>query len=61
MSDAPVNLNRFRKEKAREEARRKADANSAKYGRTKAERSLGQARTEKDTARLDAHLREDRE
>ena len=42
-----VNLNRFRKEKARAERRAEADANAAKHGRTKAEKALDQARAEK--------------
>lgn len=55
MSDTPVNLNRFRKEKAREAARRQADANAVKFGRTKAER-LGEAlRNDKARAALDRH------
>lgn len=57
MSDGPVNLNRFRKEKARDEARRQADANAAKFGRSKAERVLAAARTEKARRVLDQHRR----
>ena len=33
-----TNLNRFRKQQARAEARRTADANAAKHGRTKAQK-----------------------
>jgi len=35
----PVNLNRFRKAKARAEKKAQADGNSMKFGRTKAEKA----------------------
>lgn len=50
-----VNLTRFRKAQARTQARRDADANAAKFGRTKAERKLEEARAEQAQARLEAH------
>ena len=58
MSDAPINLNRVRKARARDEKRRQADANSVRFGRTKAERD--REKTEGDRARkaLDAHQRD---
>ncbi|MCX7646593.1 MAG: DUF4169 family protein [Rhodobacteraceae bacterium] len=64
MTDAPrnggpVNLNRFRKEKAREEARARADANAARFGRSKAERILEATRAEKARRLLDQHRREE--
>ena len=59
MSEGPVNLNRYRKEKARAEAKVRADANAAKHGRTKAERLLEAARAEKARAMLDRHKIED--
>jgi hypothetical protein len=59
MSETPVNLNRFRKEKAREEAKARADANAAKFGRSKAERVLDATRAEKAKKMLDAHRREE--
>ncbi|RVV98650.1 DUF4169 family protein [Mesobaculum littorinae] len=55
----PVNLNRARKERARNEARSRADANAAKFGRTKAQKSLDTARAETSERRLD-QLRLDR-
>ena len=58
MTGAPVNLSRFRKERAREEARAKADANAARFGRTREERALEQARAEKAARELDGHRRE---
>ncbi len=54
----PVNLNRFRKEKARAERRAEADANAAKFGRTKAERDFDTARAEKFARDLSAHRRD---
>jgi hypothetical protein len=60
MSDGPVNLNRFRKEKAREDAKARADANAAKFGLSKAERVLRATRADKAKRMLDAHRREDR-
>jgi hypothetical protein len=56
---APVNLNRFRKEKAREEAKARADANAAKFGRTKAERVLAATRADKARRLLDQHRRDE--
>ena len=59
MSEGPINLNRYRKEKARETAKARADANAVKHGRTKAERLLEAARAEKARAMLDRHKLED--
>ncbi len=56
-----VNLNRFRKEKARAEKRAEADANAAKHGRTKAEKALDKARAEKAARDLDGHERDGHE
>ena len=58
MSDAPINLNRARKARARDEKRRQADQNAIKFGRSKAERDLATARNKADTTRFDAHRRE---
>jgi len=58
MTGAPVNLSRFRKERARQDARAKADANAAKFGRTKEERALEEARAQKAARSLDGHQRE---
>jgi hypothetical protein len=59
MSEGPVNLNRYRKEKAKAEDKARADANAVKHGRTKAERLLEAARAEKARAMLDRHKIED--
>lgn len=55
---APVNLNRYRKQKARAEKRATGDENAARHGRTKAERALEAARAQKAQAALDAHRRD---
>ena len=54
-----VNLNTARKQADRAKKRAQADANAAKFGRTKAQRKLEE--TEADMARnkLDQHKRED--
>ncbi len=59
MSETPVNLNRVRKERLREERKARADANAAKFGRTKAERVLEATREAKARRHLDGHLFEE--
>ncbi|AWZ21626.1 conserved hypothetical protein [Roseovarius sp. EC-HK134] len=59
MSDAPVNLNRVRKQKARAKDKARADENAARFGRTKAQKALEQAQTEKARATLDQHRRDE--
>ncbi|AXQ92937.1 DUF4169 family protein [Cereibacter azotoformans] len=53
-----VNLRAKRKAAERDARRRKGDENAAKFGRTKAERDLQEARAEKARDHLDAHRRE---
>jgi len=53
-----VNLNRFRKEKARAARRAEGDANAAKFGRTRAERDLDTARAEKSARDHAGHARD---
>jgi hypothetical protein len=53
-----VNLRQAKKQAARKAARLVADANAAKHGRTKAERTLEKARAEKAVRDLDNHQRE---
>lgn len=48
-----INLNRFRKESARAAKRTKANASSAKHGRTKAQETLDVARRLKTERALD--------
>ena len=54
----PISLNRARKAKARTESETKAAENRAKFGRTKAERKLEQARADKAARDIDAGKRE---
>jgi len=56
---APVNLNRFRKAKARAEKTARADENAVKHGRSKAAKARDQERANKAARRLDAHRRDD--
>ena len=49
-----VNLNQYRKKRDREEARRNAAANRAKFGRDKAERREGAFDRERREANLNA-------
>lgn len=55
----PVNLNRFRKAKAKTDAKAKAVENRVAFGRTKAEKSLADARRDKASRDLEARKRED--
>ena len=53
-----INLRTVKKQAARAAARKTGDANAAKFGRTKAERTLTEARTEKAKRDLEAHRRD---
>jgi hypothetical protein len=57
----PVNLNRFRKQKARAAKKARADANAVKFGRSKAEKQLDRSRRLQDEKRLDGHKSDDQE
>ncbi|RYX89357.1 MAG: DUF4169 family protein [Bradyrhizobiaceae bacterium] len=50
-----VNLNRFKKRTARDEASRKAEENRARFGRTKLERNLEVRSTTRVNTVLDQH------
>ena len=54
-----VNLNKARKAKTRAEKKTQADANAVKFGRTKAEKSLDRAKTDKAARDLDGHRRDE--
>ncbi len=54
----PINLNRFRKSKARADKDVKAGENRAKFGRTKARKQLDQAVADKSRSHLDGHKRD---
>ncbi|PIE15482.1 MAG: DUF4169 domain-containing protein [Rhodobacterales bacterium] len=53
-----TNLNQFRKQKARADKKTRADANAAKFGRTRAEKELEQAQAEKARRDLDGKERD---
>lgn len=53
-----VNLNRFRKEKARAGKAAKAEENRVRFGRTKAEKLAAKREAEIAEERLDGHRRE---
>ena len=55
-----INLRNARKAKERRDAEARAEANRAKFGRTKAEREATQAKKDLETRRLDALKREQR-
>jgi len=55
---APTNLNRVRKARARAAAKRTADANAVKFGRTKAERGRDRAEAARAAREHDAHRRD---
>lgn len=54
-----VNLNRFRKQKQKADAKRQADQNAVKFGRSKAERNREEAIAELAKKRLDELKRDD--
>lgn len=56
----PVNLNRFRKEKARAEKKARADQNAAKFGRNKAQKDAEKKLSEIEKRRLDGVKRDDK-
>ena len=53
-----VNLNRFRKERARDDKAARAEENRAKFGRTKSEKQKAALEREKDAATLDGAKRD---
>ncbi|MBU2867965.1 DUF4169 family protein [Pacificibacter marinus] len=50
-----INLNKFRKQKARADKRAQAEQNSVKFGRTKAQKDLEKAEKSKAKTLLDGH------
>lgn len=54
----PVNLNQFRKDKARAENKTRANENAIRFGRTKAEKQREAAKLEQVRKNLDQHERE---
>jgi uncharacterized protein DUF4169 len=54
-----INLKRFKKRSDREQAAKQADANRARFGRTKSERALDEGRAKRTNDLLDQHRVED--
>jgi hypothetical protein len=54
-----VSLSKARKARARDDRKRRADANAAKFGRSKADRMAEAARTDAETRRLEDHRRDE--
>ncbi len=54
-----INLRQARKAATRKADRAAGDANAARFGRSKAEKALQQARAEKSGRDLDGHRRDD--
>jgi hypothetical protein len=54
-----VNLNRFKKAKAKDAQTKTADANRIKFGATKSEKTLVKKQSELAKNKLDGHKRED--
>jgi hypothetical protein len=50
-----VNLKRFKKRAEREQSAKQAEANRARFGRTKSERVLDEQRTSRANQMLDQH------
>ena len=50
-----VNLKRFKKRTERDQSAKQADANRARFGRTKSERVLEERRTKRASELLDQH------
>ena len=55
---APVNLNKFRKAKARAEKSTRAVENSVKFGRSKAQKRLQETKNAAQVQHLDQHKRD---
>lgn len=55
----PVNLNKWRKAKAKVDAKTRADENSARFGRTKAEKQTEAKTAQLLSKRLDGHKADD--
>ncbi|MFK7940305.1 MAG: DUF4169 family protein [Roseovarius sp.] len=54
----PVNLNRFRKSKARAEKQARADENAVKFGRSKTQKQAEAKAAAQEISQLDHHKRD---
>ncbi len=55
----PINLNKFRKQKARDENDQRAQENRIKFGRTKAEKTRDKSEAPKSKQKIDNAKRDD--
>jgi hypothetical protein len=58
MTGQVINLNKARKARAKVAAKDKADANAARFGRTKGDKAAEKAEADRTRRGLDAHLRD---
>lgn len=58
MSDTPTNLNRARKQRARSDAKALSDENAVRFGRTKAQKQIEKAQSDKAAKTIDSHKRD---
>lgn len=54
----PVNLNKFRKDRARTAKKARADENSVRFGQTKVQKDVQKIRADQADRTLDGHKRE---
>lgn len=54
----PVNLNKFRKDRARTAKKARADENSVRFGQTKVQKDVQKMRVDQADRTLDGHKRE---
>jgi uncharacterized protein DUF4169 len=54
-----VNLKRFKKRSEKEQSAKQADANRARFGRTKSERALDEIKNDRSSRLLDQHRIDD--
>ncbi|WP_293576648.1 DUF4169 family protein [Phaeobacter sp.] len=54
-----INLNQFRKTKAKADKKAQADQNAITFGRKKADKQLDRARKDQDDSRLEGHKQDD--
>lgn len=59
MTGKPVNLNRYRKQKARADDKARADENAIRFGQSRATRAKDRAERDKARRDLDGHRRDE--
>jgi len=57
VTGTPINLNRARKERARFQAKTRADENAVRFGQTKAQKAAERAEAQRAARRLEDHKR----